>query len=129
MTIRLLLIIHAFITFIAAIVLIVSPGFIPRAAGIGLAENSYLICYLLAAAELAIAWLSFAARNISDAKFLRLLSIAFIIFHFSTAILELVYILDNYNVNVLANLVIRLILVILFFFYGVKRTSGVKNPA
>jgi len=53
MTLRVLLIIHAVVTFAAGIVLIVAPGMIPRMVGITLSPEAFLICYLLAGAEFA----------------------------------------------------------------------------
>jgi hypothetical protein len=54
---KLLLIFHGVITFAAAIVLIISPKAIPAVVEIDLHPGEYLLCYLLGAAELGIAFL------------------------------------------------------------------------
>jgi multisubunit Na+/H+ antiporter MnhC subunit len=58
MILRVLLVVHAVITFAAGVVLVVVPAAIPNVIGIQLASDSFIICYLLAAAEVGIAYLS-----------------------------------------------------------------------
>lgn len=81
MTLSSLFYIHSFVTLLAALVLIVKPEAIPSTVNITVTEQQYLICYLLAAAELAISFLSFGAAYLKDVKALRLISLCFIAFH------------------------------------------------
>jgi len=58
--------IHGAITLAGAFVLIVFPTAIPSAVGITITRPDYLLVYLVAAAELAAAVLSFGAIRITD---------------------------------------------------------------
>src|SRR5215213_8548012 len=83
---RTLLLVHALLTLAAGIVLAGLPAAIPRSVGIAVNKSQYLICYFLGAAELAVAYLSFASRNLKDRSALRVIITSFIIFHLATAI-------------------------------------------
>lgn len=61
-----ILLIHAVITFAAAIVLVILPAFIPSTVNIKITSEQYLLSYFLATAEISIAYLSFVCRNIKD---------------------------------------------------------------
>ncbi len=113
-----LFIIHAIITFTAGIVLIVAPVVIPATVEISINDNQYLLCYLLAASELALAFLSFESRKIKDLRSLRLISLSFIIFHLSTALLEIYVLAQGGSVKLIGNIILRVIVSSLFFYYG-----------
>src|SRR5215218_5003607 len=117
---RRLLLIHAVITFAAGVVLIVAPQQIPKAVTIRLPHDAYLIAYLLGAAELALAFLSFQSRALTDAKSLRLICFAFIIFHAASAAVELYAIAQGASIKVWGNVALRILMIILFFYYGVR---------
>jgi hypothetical protein len=117
MTLRLILTVHAIITFAATIVLIFAPPAIPMTVGISIAPPAYLLCYLLAAAELCIGVVSWGARNLTDAKALRLVVASFIVFHGASAILELWALIGGLNARILANVVFRVVAVTLFAYY------------
>ena len=80
MTLRLLFGIHAILTFTAGVVLIAAPGAIPSTVGVHIEPEAYLLCYLLAAAEFSVSALSWGARTITDARALRVIVIACIVF-------------------------------------------------
>jgi hypothetical protein len=111
---RLLLLIHAILTIAAGMVLIIAPAQIPSSVDINVAREQYLICYLLGAAELAIGYLSFTARKLTDAKSLRVIALTFIIFHVATAAVELLAITQGASSMLWANIVVRLIVAALF---------------
>ncbi|MBA3662907.1 MAG: hypothetical protein H0W61_01675 [Bacteroidetes bacterium] len=130
MNLKLLLFIHALVTFAAGIVLVITPSFIPSSVNIHINSAEYLLCYFLAAAEFAMAYLSFRSRKISDTAALRVISISFIVFHASTLILELFALSQGLSVKIISNVIVRIFIVILFYFYGVapfKQNS--KNNA
>jgi len=54
-TLRAALVLHGLITLAGAVVLMVFPTAIPSAVGIALERDDYLLVYLVAAAELAVA--------------------------------------------------------------------------
>ena len=64
---------HAIVTLAAGIILIVSPTFIPATVKISIEPSEYLLCYILAAAELSVAYLSFYSRKIKDKYSLRII--------------------------------------------------------
>jgi hypothetical protein len=121
MNLKRLFIIHAIITFAAGIVLIVSPAAIPHTVDIGIQPDQNLLCYLLGAAELALAYLSFQARSIEDPKIRRLISMTFIVFHGSTAAVELLAFSEGTDSKILVNVFLRVIIMFLFFFYGIRK--------
>jgi hypothetical protein len=121
---KLLFRIHGFITMIAAAVLIFFPAVIPHAAGFELLPGQYLLCYLLGAAELGIAFLSFAAPSVNDKKAIRLIATSFIIFHLATAVLEAVAVFQQWRVEVIINLLMRLLIAFLFWYYGFYRNKN-----
>ncbi|PBQ30321.1 hypothetical protein CNR22_00610 [Sphingobacteriaceae bacterium] len=118
MTLSRLFFVHSSITLLAALVLIVKPEVIPATINISITEPQFLICYLLAAAELAISLLSFGAAYLKDIKALRLISLCFIAFHLCTATVELAVLSDQASSKILINVMLRLSVSALFFYYG-----------
>jgi len=84
-----LLVAHAVVTCEAGVVLIVSPQTIPGTINIHVDKSAYLLCYLLGASEILIAFLSFIIRKLTDSKALKFVSLTMIVFHGSTAVVEL----------------------------------------
>jgi hypothetical protein len=121
MTFSLLLLLHAIITFAAGVALIVAPDLIPGAVGIQLQPSQYLVAYLLGAAEFGIAFLSFYARKLTDAHALRLVSATFIVFHSSTALVELFAFLQGASAALWGNITVRVLVVILLWYYGLRK--------
>ena len=118
---RILMVFHAVITFAAAVVLIVAPALIPSAVGINLESGAYLICYLLAAAELSIAFLSWSGRTVSDVRALRVIVISFIVFHAASGVLEIYALTKGVSAFVWGNVAVRVIVVVLFAYYGLYK--------
>ena len=118
MTLRILLILHAIIAFAAGVVLVVAPEAIPRVIGIHLAPGTFLICYLLAGAEFSIAFLSFYGVRSRDAECLRLVVGTIIVFHASTAVLEIYALTQGIDVTLWGNVALRVIVIALFSYYG-----------
>lgn len=120
---RKLLVIHGVITLAAAIVLTVSPGLIPRMAGVRLEANGYLLAYLLAGAEFGIAFLSFGGSRLSEPRGLRLVAGTCMVFHAASALLE-AYAASRQVGNrlLVANIAARLIIVALFAWFS-RRTA------
>ncbi|RYY93722.1 MAG: hypothetical protein EOO11_19250 [Chitinophagaceae bacterium] len=121
MSLRLLLLLHAIVTFAAGIVLIAWPEAIPRTAGIELEREQYLLCWLLAAAELSIGYLSIAARNFTDARALRSVCRFFALFHLFTAVLEAMSIEQEVSAALLINAGVRVVVAGLFLYYAQRR--------
>jgi multisubunit Na+/H+ antiporter MnhC subunit len=121
MTLRRLLIIHALPTFAAGLVLILAPSLIPSVIGISISPNAYLVCYLLGAAELAIAFLSFFAKDLHDRQSLRLIALTFIIFHLATALVEIYAYAQGIHAAVWANVALRVIVAALFYHFGLRK--------
>lgn len=116
---RILLIFHAAATFAAAVVLIAAPELIPGAVGIRVEAGAYLICYLLAAAELSIAVLSWSARTLTDAKALRIIVITFIVLHAASGVLEIyAFSAQGLSAAIWSNIVLRAVMVFLLTYFG-----------
>ena len=117
---NLLLSVHAAITFVAACVLVWFPSVIPALVGVTLTENQYLICYLLAAFELCMAYLSWQSRRINDPHALSVVVKAIILLHGSSAVLELYVALQTMNLALIANIVARIIVCFVFYGFGLR---------
>ena len=63
---RAVFVVHGVITLAGAIVLTVLPTAIPSAVGMTVERQEYLLVYLVGAAELAVAVLSFGAARLTD---------------------------------------------------------------
>ena len=125
---RFVLIAHGIITLAAAIVLAVVPAAIPATVGIDLDPEAYLLSYFLAAAELAIAMLSLGATRLTDPTAVGLIVAVFVVFHLSTAVLEVVYLLFAPVTGVLiANIAGRVVAAAIFVFAWRRwRSAGLR---
>jgi hypothetical protein len=114
---RIVLIVHGIITLAAAVVLAVLPATIPATVGIELEPEAYLLSYFLAAAELAIAMLSLGATRLTDPAAIGLIVAVFVVFHVSTAALEVAYLAFAPVTGVLiANMAVRVVAATIFVF-------------
>ncbi len=106
--IRALFITHGVVTLAAAVVLTIAPAAIPATIGVDLNASQYVLSYFLAAAELAVAVLSLAASCLTDRSALVLIAWVFVIFHASTAALEIAYMTSTaVTFILLGNVIIR----------------------
>lgn len=129
MNVRRLLLIHGFILLAAGVVLVVAPEAVPRAVDMPLSREQYLLCYFLAAGELAMAYLSFAGSRLRDNGTLRLIAQTMIMFHGATALLELLaFAQGNVGAKIFANVALRLIIMLLFGYYGWYRLRNEGSP-
>jgi hypothetical protein len=88
---RTVLLIHGVITLAGAVLMTVSPRAIPAAVGIDLRPNDYLLVYLVAAAELAAAVLSFGAVRLTDRSAVRLVVATLVVLHGASGLLNVLY--------------------------------------
>jgi hypothetical protein len=88
---RAVLMIHGAITLSGALLMIVFPRVIPAAVGIDLRPDDYLLVYLVAAAELAAAVLSFGAVRLTDRSALRLVVATLVVLHGVSGLLNVLY--------------------------------------
>jgi hypothetical protein len=114
-TLRAVFAVHGAITLAGAFVLIVFPTAIPSAVGITITRPDYLLVYLVAAAELAVAVLSFGAIRITDWAALRLFVTTLVVLHSASGVLDMVYMaLTAPNATLIANTVLRFTVVAVF---------------
>lgn len=122
--VRILFIAHGVVTAAAGIVLAVAPGLIPSTVGITLSPEQYLLPYLLAGAEIALAFLSFAAVRLRDPAAITVIAVTFAVLHLATAALELLAPLSS---PVLwANVAFRVVVAALFVVVAIRthRVAG-----
>jgi hypothetical protein len=114
-TLRVVFAVHGAITLAGAAVLIAFPSAIPSAAGITITRPDYLLVYLVAAAELAVAVLSFGAIRITDWAALRLIVTTLVVLHAASGVLDIVYMaLTEPNATMISNTVLRFAVVTVF---------------
>src|ERR1700752_2100025 len=107
-TLRAVFALHGLVTLAGAVVLMVFPNAIPSAVGITITRPDYLLVYLVAAAELAVAVLSFGAIRITDWAPLRLIVTTLVVLHLTSGILDIVYMaLTEPNATMISNTVLR----------------------
>lgn len=123
MNLRVLFLVHAAVTFAAGIVLIAAPALIPKTVGIEIGPDHYLLSHFLGAAELAIAFLSFYARNIKEKYAVQVIVSSFIVFHMATAAVELYAVDRGISSMLIANVAVRIAVSMLFFYYGFYRNG------
>ena len=123
MNLNRLFLVHAVVTFAAGVVLLVAPAVIPGTVGIQLNPNAYLLCYLLGAAEISLAVLSYLGRELADRQGRRLVCLAFIVFHSLTALAEIYAFTDGVSLAIWANVAVRVLVISLFFYYGLIKTT------
>ena len=112
---RAVFVVHGFITLAGAVVLTAFPTAIPSAVGITVERPEYLLVYLVGAAELAVAVLSFGATRLTDRAALRLVVTTFVVLHGASGVLDLVYMaVIGPNATILANTVLRFTVVAVF---------------
>ncbi len=122
-TLRAAFFVHGLITLAGAVVLTAFPTAIPSAVGITLERPDYLLVYLVAAAELAVAVLSFGAIRVTDRVALRLIVATFVTLHLASGVLDLVYMgQTGVSGTLIANTVLRFTVVAVFL--AVWRVSG-----
>jgi len=114
---RAVFVVHGLITLAGAVVLAVFPTAIPSAVGITVERPQYLLVYLVGAAELAVAVLSFGATRLTDESALRLVVTTFVVLHGASGVLDLVYMgVIGLNTTIIANTVLRFAVVAVFLF-------------
>lgn len=112
---RAVFVVHGVITLAGAVVLTVFPTAIPSAVGMTVERQEYLLVYLVGAAELAVAVLSFGAARLTDPAALRLIVTTFVVLHGASGILDLVYMaVTHVNGTMIANTVARFTVVVVF---------------
>ena len=112
---RAVFVVHGLITLAGAIVLTIFPTAIPSAVGITIERPEYLLVYLVAAAELAVAVLSFGATRLTDPAALGLVVTTFVVFHGASGILDVVYMgVVGPNATIIVNTVLRFTVVAVF---------------
>jgi hypothetical protein len=120
---KILLTIHAIVTLAAGVVLIIAPTAIPKTVDIHISPEEYLLSYFLGAAELGIAYLSFYSRKINDKYALRVIIATFIVFHTATGMLEIYGLLQGVSFKIIGNIILRLVVIGLFYYYGIIRAK------
>jgi len=110
--VRILFLAHGVVTLAAAVVLVVAPNLIPSTVGLALTPGQFLLPFLLAGAELAIAFLSFAATRLTDARAVSVIALGFAVMHLATAVLELFAPLNSPVLY--ANVALRVVVAVLF---------------
>jgi hypothetical protein len=131
-TLRAVFVAHGLITLAGAAVLMVFPTAIPSAVGITVERPDYLLVYLVAAAELAVAVLAFGAARLTDPDALRLIVATLVVLHLTSGLLDIVYMgVTQVNATMIANAVLRftvvVILVAVWRFAGAHQTYGTSR--
>jgi hypothetical protein len=121
MNLKRLLIFHAVITLAAGVTLVIAPGLIPSLVGVQVNKGAYLLSYLLAGAEFAIGFLSYRATFVKNT---RPLVQTFIVFHATSALLEVYALIQGFDARIWFNVAGRAVIVGLFWYYGFEKSNA-----
>ena len=129
---RAVFLVHGLITLAGFVVLAVFPAAIPSMVGITLLRSDYLLVYLVAAAELAVAVLSFGAVRITDWAAVSLIVTTLVVLHATSGILDVVYMmLTHPNATMVSNTVLRFavaaVLVVVWWAARRHQTPGTNR--
>lgn len=120
-TLRLLFTLHGMVTAAAGVVLFLAPGAIPGAVGVDVVDDGRLLPFMLGAAELAVAVLSFGGARLTDRRAVRLVVWTLMAFHLLTAAAEIyAFILGGISAGIWANVVFRVLVSALFAGVGLR---------
>jgi hypothetical protein len=122
-----LLIINAIATLAAGVVLFVAPNLIPSAVGIHIDRSAYLITYLLGSSEIAFAALCYYGRGLKDSQALRVIVLTCIVFHAISGVAEVYAFVQGVSAAVWWNVALRVVMVVLFLYYGLYRTAAERS--
>ena len=110
---RVVLVVHGIITLAGASVLTIFPTAIPLTVGISLQPDDYLIVYLVAAAELAAAVLSFGATRLTDRAAMGLVVLTLAVLHGASGLLNVLYMAQTgYSTVLVGNTCARVVAVV-----------------
>jgi hypothetical protein len=123
---RAMFLVNAFAALSAAIVLVVSPNAIPGVAGLHLDPDEFLLCYLLAGAEAAIAMLCIYAFCSRCEEVTRVAAMTLIVLHASTSALAAFAILQGASTGIWWNIVAR-VLIVIAIILGLRALSAASN--
>lgn len=95
----------------AAVVLAFAPGAIPSIAGIAIDPSQNLLPYLLAAAELALAFLAVLAIRSPSAEVKRISIGVLVIFHAASALAGVAAVTEGAGIVVVMNVAVRVVMI------------------
>ena len=117
---RLILLINAVATFAAAIALTLAPGLILGTVGIVLPENARFVTDLLAASEFALAVLATLALRAGSGEAIRAAVWTLMALHAASGLFGLLAFSQGLGGAVGANVVVRLVMVVLLWRFGLR---------
>ena len=109
---RALILLNALAMSAAAVVLAIWPDWIPNTVSIPLYPDQRLLAYLLAAGELALAYLCYSAAFTMQQQLLRQTSLVLIVLHSASGLGGLAAVAGGASIVVLANVALRVLLVV-----------------
>jgi hypothetical protein len=123
---NIVLLINAFLTFAAFILFYVAPEALLNGVGAQIDPSAYFTGYLLGAAELGIAIISFYATKIKDAKVLSVICVSNAAFHAFSVVAEILLIASGRTSEpwgLWGNMALRTTLAALFAYFAVRKSS------
>jgi hypothetical protein len=126
---RILLLAHAVITAAAGVVLLTVPDAIPRVVGVSIPGEAFLLCYLLAAAEFGLSWLSLWGARSTDRSIVRGVILTCVAFHAASGAVEVLALLRGVSPTLWLNVAARVIVVVLFIYFLPKLASKADAPS
>lgn len=120
---RILFLIQGFATLATFLLILFDPIAIPLSLGLTVSKENYAFPLLIGVNELALSYLSFAARSIKEISTLKKISTFFIVFHFATGSMCLVALSYGASSKLFANVGFRTVMVLLFAYFGIYKLN------
>ena len=125
---RIIFLLNAVATFAAAIALALAPGLIPGTVGIALPENARFVTDLLAASEFALAVLATLALRAGSGEAVRAAVWTLMALHAASGLFGLLALSRGLGGAVGANVVVRLVMVVLLWRFGLRASPRQGSP-
>jgi hypothetical protein len=120
---KVLFLINAVFNGIGALVLFFGTGLLNSLTGID--SGAYFVWNLLGVCSLSFAFLSFFATKINEKTAIHVVSAVFMIFHFLSAVVSIIVVVNGMNHAIIGNSIVHLLFFTLFIILG-RKIQGKK---
>jgi hypothetical protein len=119
--------VNTFLTFMAFILLVIKPALLPAAVGVHVDPTGYFEGYMLGAAEWGLATMTLLGRRLTDISAIRVISIACIVFHMSSAVVMIITFIthkNDFGVGLWTNVLVpRVGISLMCAYFGLYKTA------
>jgi hypothetical protein len=122
--------INTFLTFMAFILLVLVPDLLPGAVGVHVDPSGHFLGYLSGAAQWGLSAMTFFGRKVTDVHALRVMSLACVVFHVSSAAVLIATFAtggSDFALGLFANVTVRLTISGMCAYFGLYLSPARLN--